>query len=49
MKTFTFKGHHYIWHPDVLAKNIFKGTTAAAICGFYAWALLTFFMGGPIC
>lgn len=40
MKRFTFKGHHYIWRPAVLAMNIGKLVFALSIGGFYAMAFI---------
>ena len=39
-------GKSYIWHPRVLAKNVGQGLFYLSFCGFYAWAFLTFFLGG---
>ena len=45
MKRFTFKGHHYIWRPRVLAVNLAKLGFILATDAFYVWAFLTMIGG----
>lgn len=48
MKRFTFKGHHYIWRPQILAVNLGKGLLAFATGAFYAYMFLAAINGGPL-
>jgi len=45
MKRFTFKGHHYIWRPQILAVNLGKGLLAFATGAFYAYMFITMIGG----